>query len=215
MSGMEETLGDIIAKLFEGGYRTGTVQEIRRDAMFKQMMGVARAAERAANLVMSIIEENEDRMQMDDANHLLITGTLAIYRVDIGSFMAKFVNPFDYNSFDVVEVHPKSGLVKEPKTACVQVQPQKNMPAYDLMAGYILGLLNDEVTWLQESLSPLRRTLFQIYGLARSPLTPSMEDHFEDLVEGEFDYTNDTFTFEGTNGWASVSYTHLRAHETP
>ena len=146
MSGMEETLGDIIAKLFEGGYRTGTVQEIRRDAMFKQMMGVARAAERAANLVMSIIEENEDRMQMDDANHLLITGTLAIYRVDIGSFMAKFVNPFDYNSFDVVEVHPKSGLVKEPKTACVQVQPQKNMPAYDLMAGYILGLLNDEVT---------------------------------------------------------------------
>ena len=137
---MEETLGDIIAKLFEGGYRTGTVQEIRRDAMFKQMMGVARAAERAANLVMSIIEENEDRMQMDDANHLLITGTLAIYRVDIGSFMAKFVNPFDYNSFDVVEVHPKSGLVKEPKTACVQVQPQKNMPAYDLMAGYILGL---------------------------------------------------------------------------
>ncbi|MEC7508779.1 MAG: hypothetical protein VX965_07030, partial [Candidatus Thermoplasmatota archaeon] len=86
---MEETLGDIIAKLFEGGYRTGTVQEIRRDAMFKQMMGVARAAERAANLVMSIIEENEDRMQMDDANHLLITGTLAIYRVDIGSFMAK------------------------------------------------------------------------------------------------------------------------------
>ena len=139
---------------FNYGYRDGTVQELRRNKMFTGMMGVAHAAGRAANLVMSIIEENEDRMQMDDAEHLLITGTLAIYRVDIGSFMAKFVNPFDYNSFDVVEVHPKSGLVKEPKTACVQVQPQKNMPAYDLLAGYILGLLNDEVTWLQDSLSP-------------------------------------------------------------
>lgn len=186
---------------FNDGYRNGTVQELRRNTMFMGMMGVAHAAERAANLVMSIIEENEDRMQMDDAQHLLITGTLAIYRVDIGSFMAKFVNPFDYNSFDVVEVHPKSGLVKEPKTACVQVQPQKNMPAYDLLAGYILGLLNDEVTWLQPTLSPLRNTLFQIYGLARSPLTESLEDHFADKVEGEFDYTNDTFTFEGTNGW--------------
>lgn len=187
---------------FDYGYRDGTVQEIRRNKMFTGMMGVAYAAERAANLVMSIIEENEDRMQMDDAQHLLITGTLAIYRVDIGSFMAKFVNPFDYNSFDVVEVHPKSGLVKEPKTACVQVQPQKNMPAYDLLAGYILGLLNDEVTWLQDSLSPLRRTLFQIYGLAQSPLTASMESHFAELVDGEFDYANDTFTFEGTNGWS-------------
>ncbi|MGB2392520.1 MAG: hypothetical protein ACPICH_00250, partial [Poseidonia sp.] len=89
---------------FNYGCRDGTVQEIRRNTMFTGMMGVAHAAERAANLVMSIIEENEDRMQLDDAQHLLITGTLAIYRVDIGSFMAKFVNPFDYNSFDVVEV---------------------------------------------------------------------------------------------------------------
>ena len=102
-------------KKFNDGYRKGTVQELRRNKMFTGMMGVAYAAERAANLVMSIIEENEDRMQMDDAEHLLITGTLAIYRVDIGSFMAKFVNPFDYNSFDVVEVHPKSGLVKNPR----------------------------------------------------------------------------------------------------
>ena len=112
-------------KKFNDGYRNGTVQELRRNKMFTGMMGVAYAAERAANLVMSIIEENEDRMQMDDAGHLLITGTLAIYRVDIGSFMAKFVNPFDYNSFDVVEVHPKSGLVKEPKTACVQVSRRR------------------------------------------------------------------------------------------
>ena len=75
------------------------------------------------------------------------------------------------------------------------------MPAYDLFAGYILGLLNDEVTWLQESLSPLRRTLFQIYGLARSPLTPSLGQHFADSINGSFDFKQDTFTFSGTNGW--------------
>ncbi len=187
--------------LFDDSFQSGTVQEIRRSRMHKSMMQVARAAERASHLVMNIVEQNEGRMQLDEHNHLLIVGNLGIYRVDLGSFMTKFANPFDYNSFDVVEVHPKNGLVKEPKTACVQVQPQKDMPAYDLFAGYILGLLNDEVTWLQESLSPLRRTLFQIYGLARSPLTPSLGQHFADSINGSFDFKQDTFTFNGTNGW--------------
>ena len=107
MDTMEESVDDLMLMLmkddetkFNHGYRDGTVQELRRNTMFMRMMGVARAAERAANLVMSIVEENEERMQMDDDHHLLITGTLAIYRVDIGSFLTKFVNPFDYNSFD-------------------------------------------------------------------------------------------------------------------
>jgi hypothetical protein len=165
------------------------------------MSDVASAAHRAAGLVMDIIEKHEQRMQVDEEFQLVIAGRLALYRVDLNAFLNKFVNPFDYNSFDVVEVHPKSGLVKEPKTACVQVQPQKNMPACDLLAGYILGLLNDEVTWLQESLSPLRRTLFQIYGLAQSPLSASMERHFGKEVDGVFDYSTDTFMFAGTNGW--------------
>lgn len=191
-----------LGMLFGDEMKEGTLQEILRRDMYDNMLNVARSARRAAHLVMDIIEENEGRIQLENAKSLLIIGRLAIYRVDIGSFMAKFVNPFDYNSFDVVEVHPKGGLVKEPKTACVQVQPQKDMPAYDLLAGYILGLLNDEVTWLQPNLSPLRNTLFQIYGLARSPLTESLEGHFADKVEGEFDYSNDTFTFEGTNGWS-------------
>jgi len=191
-----------LGMLFGDEMKEGTLQEIFRRDMYDNMLNVARSARRAAHLVMDIIEENESRIQLENAKSLLIIGRLGIYRVDIGSFMAKFVNPFDYNSFDVVEVHPKGGLVKEPKTACVQVQPQKDMPAYDLLAGYILGLLNDEVTWLQPNLSPLRNTLFQIYGLARSPLTESLEGHFADKVEGEFDYSNDTFTFEGTNGWS-------------
>tara|TARA_B100000459_G_scaffold8319_1_gene4917 strand:+ start:25428 stop:26417 length:990 start_codon:yes stop_codon:yes gene_type:complete len=199
MDTMDEPMG--LDELFDDSFQSGTVQEIRRSRMHKSMMQVARAAERASHLVMNIVEQNEGRMQLDEHNHLLIVGNLGIYRVDLGSFMTKFANPFDYNSFDVVEVHPKNGLVKEPKTACVQVQPQKDMPAYDLFAGYILGLLNDEVTWLQESLSPLRRTLFQIYGLARSPLTPSLGQHFADSINGSFDFKQDTFTFSGTNGW--------------
>ena len=157
MDTMEESVDDLMLMLmkddetkFNHGYRDGTVQELRRNTMFMRMMGV-REQRSVQPTVMSIVEENEERMQMDDDHHLLNTGTLAIYCVDIGSFLTKFVNPFDYNSFDVVEVHPKSGLVKEPKTACVQVQPQKNMPAYDLLAGYILGLLNDHVTGCKTS----------------------------------------------------------------
>lgn len=200
MDGMSEEF-DGLAALF-GDIREGTVQEIRRDDMLDTMLNIAKAAKVAARLVNDIVEEHEDRMQLDDEGHLIIVGRLAIYRVDVNAFMGKFVNPFSYNSFDVVEVHPKTGLVKEPKSACVQVLHQENMPAYDLFAGYLLGLLNDEVSWLHESLTPLRRTLFQIYGLARSPLTPSLEQHFANTVRGEFDFTHDTFTFEGTNGWS-------------
>lgn len=197
----DDTLGAFINELFAGVDDEVPLQEFRRGLVHKRMKDIASAANRAAGLVMGIIRQHEDRMQFDDEFQLVIAGRLAIYRVDINAFINKFVNPFDYNSFDVVEVHPKSGLVNEPKTACVQVQPQKNMPACDLLAGYILGLLNDDVTWLQESLTPLRRTLFQIYGLAQSPLTASMQKHFAEEVDGVFDFKTDTFTFAGTNGW--------------
>lgn len=195
------SLGEMMNELFPDVDVETPLQSFRRMLIHKRMSDVASAAHRAAGLVMDIIEKHEQRMQVDEEFQLVIAGRLALYRVDLNAFLNKFVNPFDYNSFDVVEVHPKSGLVKEPKTACVQVQPQKNMPACDLLAGYILGLLNDEVTWLQESLSPLRRTLFQIYGLAQSPLSASMERHFGKEVDGVFDYSTDTFTFAGTNGW--------------
>ena len=203
MTGEFDGLGALFGDMSESPFLPGegTVQDVRRDIMFDNMLEVSQAAEVAAGLVFDIVKEHEGRMQLDEKGHLLIVGRLAIYRVDVNAFMEKFVNPFSYNSFDVVEVHPKSGLVKEPRTACVQVRPQENMPAYDLFAGYLLGLMNDEVTWLHESLSPLRRTLFEIYGLARSPLSPSMEKHFENTMDGRFDFADDTFTFDGTNGW--------------
>ena len=212
MESMDEGF-DGLGALFGDCFREGTVQELRRDDMLESMLKIAKAAKVAARLVNEIVEEHEDRMQLDEEGHLIIVGQLAIYRVDVNSFMGKFVNPFSYNSFDVVEVHPKSGLVKEPKSACVQVRHQENMPAYDLFAGYLLGLLNDEVSWLHESLSPLRRTLFQIYGLARSPLTPSLEQHYANTVSGEFDFKNDTFTFEGTNGWSWRIHFGLPLHK--
>ena len=145
----DDTLGAFINELFAGMDDEVPLQEFRRGLVHKRMKDIASAANRAAGLVMGIIRQHEDRMQFDDEFQLVIAGRLAIYRVDINAFINKFVNPFDYNSFDVVEVHPKSGLVNEPKTACVQVQPKKNMPACDLLAGYIRGLLIDDVTWLQ------------------------------------------------------------------
>jgi hypothetical protein len=176
-------------------------QRGRRHCFLDKMLSKAKAVERAAELVSGIVEKNEERMQFDDEGQLVITGKLAIYRVDLKSFMTKMSNPFSYHSFDVVEVHPKHGLIKKPETACVQVRNQDEMPAYDLLAGYILGLLNDDVTWLQDSLQPLQRTLFALYGLSPSPLTSTLTKHLEEEVNGIFDFINDTFTFEGTNGW--------------
>lgn len=173
----------------------------RRAIMLEKMLGNSRAVARAADLVMDIIERNERRMKLDADGNLVIAGRLAFYKVNLNGFFDKFTNPFSYNSFDVVEVHPKSGMVEEPQTACVQVQPQPNMPAGDLLAGYILGLLNDEVTWLQEHLGPLRRTLLAIYGMGRSPLSASLQAHFWEEMRGRFDFANDCVVVEGTNGW--------------
>ena len=176
-------------------------QDARLDLMMQRMTATSDAVVRASQLVMNIIKQNSDRMMLDENQDLVITGRLAFYKVDLNAFMAKFTNPFCYNSFDVVEVHPKSGMVKEPKTACVQVLPQENMPAYDLLGGYLLGLLNDDTTWLQEALGPLRRTLMDLYGLAPSPLSESLTAHFKRTMNGMFDFRKDTFTFNGTNGW--------------
>ena len=96
MDTMDESMD--LDELFDDTFQSGSVQEIRRSRMHKSMMQVARAAERASHLVMNIVEQNEGRMQLDEHNHLLIVGNLGIYRVDLGSFMTKFANPFDYNS---------------------------------------------------------------------------------------------------------------------
>ena len=149
------SLGDLFG---DGGFdeedediSSGDMQANRREALMSNMMGKARSIERAADLVMGIMEKNQQRMQLDVEGRLVIFGTLANYRVNMEAFLQKFANPFTYNSFDTVEVHPKQRMVDDPRKACVQVREQKNMPAYDLFAGYILGLLNDEVTWLEES----------------------------------------------------------------
>lgn len=185
----------------DGNKNTPRDQSGRRDLMLRRMLDTSRAATRAASLVMGILKKHEHRMKLDDDGNLVVSGQLAFYKVNLNSFFEKFVNPFTYNSFDVVEVHPKSGMVEEPKTACVQVLPQQNMPAGDLLAGYILGLLNDDVTWLEEHLGPLRRTLMSIYGLGRSPLSPTMEAYFSEKFGGVFDFSKDNITFAGTNGW--------------
>ena len=101
------------------------LQEFRRTLVHKRMKDIASAAQRAAGLVMGIIKKHERRMQLDDEFQLVIAGRLALYRVDISAFLNKFVNPFDYNSFDVVEVHPKSGLVKEPKPLAFRFSRRK------------------------------------------------------------------------------------------
>lgn len=194
-------LNDIFGEALNSEPTYPSTQVERRVDLFENMVKRAQAIERAAELVTDIIEKNEKHMKFDDEGHLIVVGRLALYKVDMKGFLVKMTNPFSYHSFDVVEVHPKRGLVKKPKTACVQVRQQDDMPAYDLMAGYLLGLLNDHVTWLQEGMQPLQRTLFELYGLHPSPLTQTLSQHVEDTVNGAFDFANDSITFDGTNGW--------------
>ena len=176
-------------------------QGFRRLELHIKMNNQADALRRSAKLVDDILRQNEQRLQVDEEGRLIIVGQLAFYRMDLHSFISKMVNPFAHHSFDMIEVHPKSGLVDSPLKACVQVHQPSNMPAYDFLGGYILGLLNDEFKWLDASMEPLRRVLMQVYGLAISPLTKTLEQHLETTVGGEFDHMDGTFTFHGTNGW--------------
>ena len=79
---------DGLSALFGDSFpREGTVQEIRREDMLDTMLNIAEAAKVAAALVNEIVEEHEDRMQLDDEGQLIIVGQLAIYRVDVNAFM--------------------------------------------------------------------------------------------------------------------------------
>ena len=177
------------------------VQDYRRELLLNQMLEAAQATNRAAKLVSSIVARNQDRMFLDKAGRIIVNGTLATYRVDMGGFLNKMNNPFDYSSFDQVEIHPKGTLVDQPKTACVQVQINGSMPAYDLLGAYLLGLMNDESTWLQENMGPLRHALYAMYGLRESPLSESLSEHLFMKYGGRLDPKSDHFTLRGTNGW--------------
>ena len=177
------------------------LQHSRRELLLNEMLEATEASRRAACLVHNIVENNQDRMFIDKAGQIVINGRLATYRVDINGFHNKMNNPFDYSSFDQVEVHPKGLISEKFQTACVQVQMPASMPAYDLLGAYLLGLMNDEHTWLEENMTPLRRALYSMYGLRTSPLTESLSAYLYLHHKGQLDTKNDRLTFDGTNGW--------------
>ena len=185
----------------EENQASGVVQDYRRELLLNQMLEAAQATNRAAKLVNNIVARNQERMFLDKSGRIIVNGALATYRVDMGAFLNKMNNPFDYSSFDQVEIHPKGSLVDQPKTACVQVQIYGSMPAYDLLGAYLLGLMNDESTWLQENMGPLRHALYAMYGLRESPLTDSLSSYLFMKFGGQLDHKKNQFVLNGTNGW--------------
>ena len=69
------------------------VQDYRRDLLLNQMLEAAQATNRAAKLVSNIVARNQDRMFLDKSGRILVNGTLATYRVDMGAFLNKMNNP--------------------------------------------------------------------------------------------------------------------------
>ena len=177
------------------------IQDSRRELLLNEMLEASQASMRAARLVHDIVQRNQDKMFIDKSGRIIVNGSLATYRVNMNGFLNKMNNPFDYSSFDQVEIHPKGSLVEKPQTACVQVQIHTAMPAYDLLGAYLLGLMNDERTWLEENMNPLRRALYSMYGLRMSPLTESLSEYFYLHHKGQLDNKKDRLTFNGTNGW--------------
>ena len=54
-------------------------QQGRRGKLMEEMLARAASVERAAGLVMNIIESSKGRMQLDEKGQLVIVGKLALY----------------------------------------------------------------------------------------------------------------------------------------
>ena len=157
---------------------------------------------RALTLLHGVFEENSEFVRVG-RNNIIILGELASYCIPIEDLLISFHNVYSENSrsgFRSVEVHPKDHWIRKHKTACIQVDSGKHIPSIDTLTGLILGLLNDNISFVNTNMSPLRDALIELYGLESSPISDLLEEFFKSNYPS-IERLNGEFVINGTNGW--------------
>ena len=136
-----------------------------RDSLEKNEVGL--------RFLSDIISENEDRIRIGH-NNIIILGKLASYAIPIQIILQMITNPFAENGsfgFPRVEVHPRGRWIQNNTNACIQSQSAHDVPASDVIASIVMGLLSDETLYNDESQNSFRTSLLTLYGLTSSPIS--------------------------------------------
>jgi hypothetical protein len=136
-----------------------------RDSLEKNEVGLRFLSE--------IISENEDRIRIGH-NNIIILGKLASYAIPIQIILQMITNPFAENSsfgLPRVEVHPRGSWIQNHTNACIQSRSGPDIPASDVIASIVMGLLSDETLYHDESQESFRTSLLTLYGLTNSPIS--------------------------------------------
>lgn len=80
-----------------------------KDNVFEEFEMVVTSYQRSFELFMDIVERNQDRIFFEEDMKMVIKGRMAIYRIDVQSWINALRNPFAPTSFDPVQVHPSTG----------------------------------------------------------------------------------------------------------
>lgn len=165
-----------------------------RDCFEKNEIGLAFLAE--------IISDNEDRVRIGH-NNIIILGNLASYAIPVRLILQMMTNPFRENgSFGMprIEVHPRGRWVQNNTMACIQSQAGPEVPASDVIASMVLGLLSDEELYRDESQDSFRSSLLILYGLTNSPITDILSDRISSK-DAILDMNYGEIRFKGTHGF--------------
>ncbi len=193
-------MSEVLNALF--GYQSSPrKKKSAKDNVFEEFEMVVTSYQRSFELFMDIVERNQDRIFFEEDMKMVIKGRMAIYRIDVQSWINALRNPFAPTSFDPVQVHPLHGFVSDPCKACVQVSFSSEQPGIDSICSYIMGLLNDESYFDMEELRPLRSALIRTYGYAKSPISDALEEYFAEHCDASIQFTQSKILIQGTNNW--------------
>ena len=151
-----------------------------------------------------VISDNHERVRMGHEN-IIVLGELGSYAIPVRGLLDTMTNPFNNHrgaGMPAIEVHPKGKWVRNNTTACVQsqVEVDSGIPATDVIASLILGLLSDRLLFMDPSQESFRNALTITYGLTESPITEALITYFE-AFGATLDIKAGEIRVKGTHGF--------------
>lgn len=194
-------MSDSILDLLFPMESTTSLFKTAKQEILEEFEGVVVSYEKSLELFKDIIERNAERIYFQEDMRMIVKGKLALYRINMQSWLDALRNPFIRTTFESVEVHPLNQLVQAPCKACIQIGNTSMQPGIDFMCSYVLGLLNDNTFFHHEDLHPLRMALVRTYGYVKSPISDVLEKFFSDRCDAEIDFGKSQILIRGTNNW--------------
>ncbi len=189
-----ETNGNSISEWMDGRHeRLEDFVNRYRQCLAKNEVGL--------KFLYDVIAENHERARIGQRN-IIVLGNLASYAIPVEELLERISNPFSVAAvgMPMVEVHTKGVWNSNHQSACIQSLAPTDVPASDVVASLILGLLSDEQLFSDLTQSSFRDSLYRIYGFSESPISGAVASMVRESG-GELDLINSEITVKGTHGF--------------